>query len=446
MEIAHPVEVQRGRDRREVAVAYQTGLSVQERLKQARITTSQDGVAELSVVIGVVESRRDPVGSRVGCRQHQGVVVGNSDTGGTAVRQHFSYVRVGDEQMMGGCEGLTEHCQSGRVDAQGVAVCHVQQRISDRGPVPHSISDAVHDQLREITCSRGGIALQPAAGQHQVKRQVPVVDGGPGVDSDREQAIDQSVVEVQAAGIGCPPAGRLDSRPGNREPVCVDSQAGEQRHIIGVAVIVIDGDLTGASVYGSAWDGRDGVPDRRPATVDRGGALDAEGGRRDAEREIGGQVREITGVASVGVVRRSCVAGRSCCLRNDRQWPSPAGSGTLPDGNRRDPSAPSRLRFPIRPSLMSGIERARRRPPQGRCVGPASSMASPGMPGPCPTTSKVITRGGSQSDLREDVGRGSIVDAGGESDRRIDEQGGNRLLCPHRCRGEHLVDGRHLGA
>ena len=96
--------------------------------------------------------------------------------------------------------------------------------------------------------------------------QVPVVERGPGLDAVLQERVDQAAVEVEAALVDRPGAGRLDPRPGDGEAVGAQAEVGHQRDVVAVAVVVVGGDGAGVAVVG--W--RRGWPRRCPRWTARG--------------------------------------------------------------------------------------------------------------------------------------------------------------------------------
>src|SRR4051794_32305716 len=119
--------------------------------------------------------------------------------------------------MVGDREALIEQDEARGIDSKSVPICHVYQRVCHGGPAAYPIADPVGHQLREVAGSEAGITLQPSADQHQIERQVPVVDRDPWVDSDTQQLIDQSVVEIQTLRISGASATGLYSGPRDGE-------------------------------------------------------------------------------------------------------------------------------------------------------------------------------------------------------------------------------------
>src|SRR5690606_15721331 len=97
------------------------------------------------------------------------------------------------------------------------------------------------------------------------------------------------VVEVEALFIGAALPFGLDACPGEREPVGVDAELLHERHVFGVAVVVVAGDVASVSVEGATRGMTEGVPGGRPAAALRDGALDLVGGSGGSPEEVVGE-------------------------------------------------------------------------------------------------------------------------------------------------------------
>jgi len=82
-----------------------------------------------------------------------------------------------------------------------------------------------------------------------------------------EQLVDEAVVELQARLVHLAGPGRLDARPGDREPVALGAQPRHQRDVLVPAVVVVAGLGATAAVEDPARLGGEGVPDARAPAV-----------------------------------------------------------------------------------------------------------------------------------------------------------------------------------
>src|SRR5690606_14659871 len=67
-------------------------------------------------------------------------------------------------------------------------------------------------------------------------------------------------------------------------------ELGQQRHVLGEAVVVVGGHVAGAAVRDVAGPVREAVPDRLALAAGGGRPLDLVGGGRDTPREVGREI------------------------------------------------------------------------------------------------------------------------------------------------------------
>jgi hypothetical protein len=168
----------------------------------------------------------------------------------------------------------------------------------------------------------GGVPRLPAAPVLQRLRRVPVVERGHGLDAALQQPVDDPAVEVEAALVGCAGAVGLDTGPGDGEPVRPQSQRAHQVEVFGVAVVVVDRDVTGVAVFGAARRVAERVPHRLTAAVvfrrpfdlvrRRRGPPPEAVRKRQAERSVDRWVPgQIVGLDAAEQGRSGRVSGRS---------------------------------------------------------------------------------------------------------------------------------------
>ena len=142
--------------------------------------------------------------------------------------------------------------------------------------------DAVGEMLGDVAGvggeGFGGVAGLPAAFVFEGLGEVPVEERAVGLNVVCEEFVDEAVVEVEALGVGCAGALRIDARPGDGEAVGLEAEGLHELHVFFVAVVVIVGDVAGVSVVGLAGDVGEGVPDGGAAAIFVDGAFDLIGG------------------------------------------------------------------------------------------------------------------------------------------------------------------------
>ncbi len=112
-------------------------------------------------------------------------------------------------------------------------------------------------------------------------------------DTGVEKPVDEPVVEVDARLVERAPAVRLHPRPGHREAVGAETELPHRREVLGPAVVVVGGHVTGVAVQRTAGGVAERVPDRLPAAVLGGGPFDLVGSGGCPPEERRGQVREL---------------------------------------------------------------------------------------------------------------------------------------------------------
>ncbi len=229
--------------------------------------------------------------------------------------------------MVGGAQrvdrvGAARGVHAGAVSEEGAA-----PRLVEGDPVRDAVAQGAGDDARVVGEPLGGVPVRPAARVLQGLRQVPVVQREGRRDAVLQQVVHQRPVEVEPLLHGRSAPGRLHPRPGHGEAVRVDAEPRHHPHVLGPAVVVVGGGVTGVTAAGPAGRAAEGVPDGRAAAVLPGGALDLVGGGGGAPQEAG---RKTDGHGPLPRVRRrgrrgvqpSSPGGGSSPLRASRayQW------------------------------------------------------------------------------------------------------------------------------
>src|SRR5271156_6217850 len=117
--------------------------------------------------------------------------------------------------------------------------------LVERRPVLDPVSEPLRHDAGIVGEFFGSIAIEPATPILQGLRQVPVIETKPRRNATRDQAIDQPVVEIEAAWFDVASARRQDAGPSRREAVGHKAATREQLDVVAPAVIMIAGDIAG---------------------------------------------------------------------------------------------------------------------------------------------------------------------------------------------------------
>ncbi len=221
------------------------------------------GVREEVLRVGALEhgAGEDPVGERVDPAHRVGVALAAGEradvvdvegdralgVGAQAVAQGLDGEAVAQVEVVGGAQGGDRVGAAGGVDAGAVAEEGAAPGFVEGGPGLHPVAQGVGGEGRVLGEPLGGGALGPAARVLQFLRQVPVVEGGDGLDALLQQAVDEAPVEVEALLYGGTAAGGPDAGPGEGEPVGAQAQFGHEGDVLAPAVVVVGGDVTGVA-------------------------------------------------------------------------------------------------------------------------------------------------------------------------------------------------------
>jgi hypothetical protein len=206
---------------------------------------------------------------------------------------------VGEVEMVDGGEREDRVGAARCVRAAGVAEVGAAPRLVQRDEQRHPVPERGGHDAGVLPEALRGRPCRPAARVLQGLREVPVVEGDGRGDPRGQQRVDQRRVERQPLVVdGAERVGghlRGDPGPGHREPVRRQTQGGHERDVVGVAVVVVVGDVAGVAVRDEAGRVREGVPDRRRAPALGDGALDLVGRGRCAPEEAGRKGQDVGG-------------------------------------------------------------------------------------------------------------------------------------------------------
>ncbi len=219
------------------------------------------------------------------------MVVGDRDLPGARGAQRRGGQPVPEQLVVRGRERAEHQLPAGRVHAEPVAEGHDHERLVQRDPHRDPVGEPLRGEPRVVGEPVRGVPCQPAAVVFEGLRQVPVEQGGGRGDAAGQQRVGQPVVEVQARPVGRALPVRLHPRPGDREPVAGQPEAGHQLDVGRPAVVVIGRHVAGLAVPGRARLAAEHVPDRLAAAVLGGRALDLVRRGGNAPGEVGGERR-----------------------------------------------------------------------------------------------------------------------------------------------------------
>ena len=255
---------------------------------------------EQPVVVPAVDQRAEPHPVAqgvevVGGSHHVGVrgVLGperrqvehDAHVGGAGLVEPRGGQAVPEQEVVRRPVGAAALAPTRRVHPGGVAQVGRTPGLVVGGPDAHPVAEPVVDDRGVVGERLGGVAVQPAVAVLERLRQVPVVERGGGRDAARQRRVDQPVVVVQSPGLDPADALGHDPRPGDREAVPPGSHAGHQVQVLLVPVVGVAGHRAVQPVAHGPGAGREGVPDRRAATVLGHRALDLVGRRGDSVGE-----------------------------------------------------------------------------------------------------------------------------------------------------------------
>ena len=203
---------------------------------------------------------------------------------------------VGAEQVVRDARPGGHVAVSRREGAVHVAAVHDDPRLVDRRPQRHAVSERAEHHAGIIGEPVGHVTVEPAAVVVEGGGEVPVIEGDGGLDAAGEQRVDEAVVERDAARVHRAAAHGEDAAPRDAEAVGVEPEVGEQRHVLGEAVIVVARDVARVAVgdVTAPRRMREAVPDARPGAVGERRAFDLVGGRGGAPEKVSGKAIHLT--------------------------------------------------------------------------------------------------------------------------------------------------------
>ena len=167
----------------------------------------------------------------------------------------------------------------------------VSEHGEDRGFVEgrealDPIAVVTRNQRGVVGKPAGTISIGPSATIIERLRKIPVIKTNPSLDSGCQQGIDEPIVEGEPSLIDHPTAGREDARPGDRKPVGPGPELAHEGDVLGIAMVVVAGDVPGFAIGDAALLPAERVPDAWPAPIFVDGALDLIARRGDTPDEL----------------------------------------------------------------------------------------------------------------------------------------------------------------
>ncbi len=206
---------------------------------------------------------------------------------------------VAQQQVMRRGDGGTGVLHPGGVHTGEVAEEGGAPRLVERRPARHPITEAVDHQGRVVGEPVRGGPGRPTSLVLQGLGEVPVVQRRVGLEPQLQCLVDELVVEAEAGAVDGAAALRQHARPRDGEPVRAVAELGQQREVLAVAVVVVDGHVAGRPVDHAAGLPAERVPDGRPLAVLATRPFDLERRGRGAPDEPGRKAHAQWSLASV---------------------------------------------------------------------------------------------------------------------------------------------------
>src|SRR3954449_5635165 len=276
----HAEEVERLRDRLEIAVLYcieRAGLALVELEHVGGIRTAQHGVEEPAVVVAVEPLGRGGILLGLRGAASDGQVEREPDPAGppgcTEVAHHDS---VRQQRMVRCPHSGSPVPQARRLDALRVPEEGGHPRLVVGDLVVDETVEAVEHEPCVLRIPLDDVTLRPTALVLESLRQIPVVERRERNDPSLAQTLGEAPVEVEPLHIRGPAPIRLHPRPRDGEPVSLDPELAHEVEVLAPAEVMLASRLAGGGARNIARAGREAVPDRLAAAVGPRGALDLE--------------------------------------------------------------------------------------------------------------------------------------------------------------------------
>ena len=227
----HAVEVARGGDQREVALLDRHGRDAEG--LEIGIRAGEDGVGEDPVVQQVVDGCGGGILPGIGRGDDERVVVDDPDLLGTVAAQCGDGQSVAEQLVVDGRQRPEEQLSCRGELAHRIALKRRRDGFVQGVPVTDAVAQRLGDDLRVLAEAERGVALEPPSLRLQGAGQIPVVQRRERRDPRLEEVIRQTPVVVEAGLHRRGARVRLHAHPRDREPVAVDAERSQDRHILG---------------------------------------------------------------------------------------------------------------------------------------------------------------------------------------------------------------------
>ena len=165
------------------------------------------------------------------------------------------------------CERRLEQIAMPRRErAVQVAAVGDHPRLVERGPYGHAVERLEH-QCAVVGEPVGDVAIEPSAQVVQRGGEVPVVERRHRFDVRGDERVDQPPIEIDTALICAPLSVRQHATPTNAEAVGLQAERAHQRDVVGIAMVVVAGNVAGIAAGGQSGRMREALPDARARAV-----------------------------------------------------------------------------------------------------------------------------------------------------------------------------------
>jgi hypothetical protein len=163
--------------------------------------------------------------------------------------------------------------------------------LVDGDPAGNQVSHGIDDLLGVVPEELGRLARRPTALGLELLRQVPVVERDPRDDSTLVHALEELAIPRDAARVETAAPFRLQPGPGQREPVCRNTQVRDEVEVLAPARTMVARDVAVLAVAHASRLAGEHVPDACAPLVLPDPALDLVGRGGNPPDEVVGEIR-----------------------------------------------------------------------------------------------------------------------------------------------------------